>query len=252
MKITLSQISTRAPQQFDKKETKEKLPELLKELQQLQYLLYAENKHALLIILQGMDASGKDGAIKNVFGALNPMGVQVKPFKVPTEEEAAHDFLWRIHQHAPARGMIQVFNRSQYEDMLVPRVKGLLNEESIQKRMQAINHFEQLLTEHSHTHILKFYLHISPEEQQERLQERKLDVTKQWKYDAADFAEAKRWEAYQNAYEDCSEKCSLVPWHIVPADQNWYKEYCITQTVLTTLKSLNMQFPKLNTASKGK
>ena len=244
MNVSLTQISTRAPETCDKQETKEKLEALQKELQELQYLLYAENKHALLVILQGMDASGKDNTIRNVFGVLNPMGVQVQSFKAPTEEEAAHDFLWRIHQHAPRKGMIQVFNRSQYEDVLIARVKGWIDEDTVHQRMQAINHFEDLLVRHNHTHILKFYLHISPEEQAERLQERLSDERKQWKYDAADFTEAKAWEAYQTAYEDCFAHCSQVPWHVVPADQKWYKNYYIADTVRHTLKNLNMQFPK--------
>lgn len=245
MKISLAEISTRAPKEMDKKETKEKLPQILEELQELQYLMYAENKHSLLVIMQGMDASGKDGAIKDVFGVLNPMGVHVTSFKAPTEEEAKHDFLWRIHRHAPAKGMIQVFNRSQYEDVLITRVKGWIDDDMVKKRMQAINNFEQLLEEHNNTHILKFYLHISPEEQQERLQERISDVRKQWKYNANDFTEAKLWDQYRAAYEDCFEKCNAVPWHIVPSDQNWYKEHYIATTVLQTLKSLKMEFPQI-------
>lgn len=244
MKIALADISTRAPKEFDKAKTKEKLPAMQEELQELQYLLYAENKHSLLVILQGMDASGKDGAIKNVFGVLNPMGVHVTSFKAPTAEELEHDFLWRIHQHAPARGMIQVFNRSQYEDVLITRVNGWIDDDMAKKRMQAINDFEQLLEQHNNTHILKFYLHISPEEQQERLQERISDVRKQWKYNANDFIEAGRWNQYMKVYEDCFEHCDKVPWHIVPADQNWYKEHYIASTVLEKLKGLKMEFPQ--------
>ncbi|MGV3657845.1 MAG: PPK2 family polyphosphate kinase [Chitinophagaceae bacterium] len=243
MKVSLAEISTRAPKEMDKQKTKEKLAQITVELQELQYLLYAENKHALLVILQGMDASGKDGAIKDVFGALNPMGVRAQPFKAPTEEELEHDFLWRIHKHTPAKGMIQVFNRSQYEDVLITRVNGWIDDDTAHKRMKAINNFEQLLT-NNNTHILKFYLHISPEEQHERLQERISDKRKQWKYNAGDFVEAAQWDAYRNAYEDCFEHCSEVPWHIVPSDQNWYKEYYIANEVLQTLKGLNMQFPK--------
>lgn len=251
MKIDLSEISTRAPKELDKKETKEKLMAITEELQELQYLMYAEGKHALLVILQGMDASGKDGAIKKVFGALNPMGVQVHSFKTPTEEERAHDFLWRIHKRAPAQGMIQVFNRSQYEDVLITRVKGWISEDTVRQRMQAINDFEKLLTQNG-THILKFYLHISPEEQQKRLQERISDVRKHWKYDESDFVEAKLWQQYMRAYEDCFEHCSDVPWHIVPADQNWYKEYYIARTVQQTLQGLNMQFPQHRVPPKEK
>ena len=243
MKTVLKEISTRAPKDFDKAKTKKKLEKIREELQQLQNLLFAEGRHALLVIIQGMDASGKDGAVKNVFSSMNPMGVEVKSFKVPTEEELSHDFLWRIHRNAPAKGMIQVFNRSHYEDVLVTRVHQLADKETIEKRMKAINHFEQLLTEHNNTHILKFYLHISKEEQQERLQERISDVTKQWKYNESDFTEARLWDDYMKAYEDCFEQCDKIPWTIVPADQNWYKEYIIASSVLETLKALNMRFP---------
>jgi PPK2 family polyphosphate:nucleotide phosphotransferase len=243
MPVKLSEISTRAPKEFDKKETKEKISGLLTELQELQNLLYAENKHSLLVIIQGMDASGKDGAIKNVFGVLNPMGVKVKSFKVPTEEELSHDFLWRIHLHAPAKGEIQIFNRSQYEDILVTRVHRWIDDETAMTRMKAINDFEQLLNRHNHTQILKFYLHVSPEEQQQRLTERINDRTKQWKYNENDFAEAKLWDQYMAMYEDCFNQCNVIPWIIVPADQNWYKEYVIASTVLETLKGLHMQYP---------
>ena len=171
-KIKLKDISTRAPDGWDKQETKEKLADILAELDELQNLLYAESKHAVLIIIQGMDASGKDGAVRNVLGKLNPQGVLVRSFKVPTAEELSHDFLWRIHAHTPPKGYIQVFNRSQYEDILVTRVHKWIDDKTARKRMKAINDFERLLMEHNDTHILKFYLHISPKEQRERLEER--------------------------------------------------------------------------------
>lgn len=242
-KIILSGIDTRAPKDFDKKETKEKLEKLLKELDDLQNLLYAENKHSVLVVLQGLDASGKDGTIRSVFGQLNPQGVTVKSFKAPTPEEAAHDFLWRVHQHAPAKGMIQIFNRSHYEDILVTRVHKWCDDETAQKRMKAINDFEELLQNHNDTHILKFYLHISGEEQHERLKERTKDPAKMWKYNQQDFKEAKLWDDYMKAYEDCFENCSKVPWTIVPSDQNWYKEYVIARQLYDLLKSLDMQYP---------
>src|SRR5687767_10988811 len=241
--ISLKDISTRAPQEFDKKETKEKTLGILEKLDELQNLLYAESKHAILVILQGLDASGKDGVIRNVFGELNPQGVQVQSFKVPTAEELSHDFLWRVHAQAPARGHIKIFNRSHYEDVLITRVHKMIDDKTAKKRMKAINHFEQLLTEHTDTHILKFYLHISPEEQQERLQERIHNPTKQWKYNEKDFEEAKLWDDYRAAYEDCFAECNEVPWTIVPADQNWYKEYIIAHTLMKTLEALDMQYP---------
>ena len=244
-KIKLKEISTRAPKDWNKEETKATTNNILQELDELQNLLYAESKHSILIILQGMDASGKDGTVRKVLSSLNPQGVDVHSFKVPTAEELSHDFLWRIHRVAPAKGIIQVFNRSQYEDILVTRVHKLIDEKTARKRMKAINDFEQLLEEHSNTHILKFYLHISPEEQQQRLQERISDPHKQWKYNENDFAEAKLWDDYMAVYEDCFENCNDVPWTIVPADQNWYKEYIVANALHKTLKKLDMRYPGL-------
>jgi len=241
----LKDISTRAPKDFDKKETKEKLEKILPELDALQNLLYAESKHSLLVVIQGMDASGKDGVVRNVFGKLNPQGVMVKSFKAPTTEELSHDFLWRIHSHAPAKGMIQIFNRSHYEDILITRVHKWCDNKTSKKRMLAINNFEKLLTEHNNTTVLKFYLHISPEEQQNRLNERIKDPTKQWKYNENDFAEAKLWDDYMKMYEECFENCNEIPWTITPSDQNWYKEYIIASAIKDVLKGFNMQFPGL-------
>lgn len=243
--VKLANIATTAPKKISKEAAKTALEKILTELDELQNLLYAEHKHSLLVVLQGMDASGKDGAIRDVFGQLNPMGVRVQPFKAPTELEADHDFLWRIHQHAPAKGMIQVLNRSHYEDVLVQRVHKWVDEKTIRKRMEAINDFEQLLTTHNNTHILKFYLHVSPEEQQQRLKERTEDPRKMWKYNAKDFVEAKIYKAYWKAYEDVFRHCGKVPWTIVPADQNWFKEFLIAKTVRDTLKSLKMKYPRL-------
>ena len=241
--IHLQKISTRAPKVFDKEKTKAKTAKLLEELDDLQNLLYAESKHAVLVVIQGMDGSGKDGLVRDVFGKLNPQGVQVKSFKVPTAEEASHDFLWRIHEHAPAKGLIQVFNRSHYEDIIVTRVHKWCNDKLAKERMKAINDFEELLSTHNHTHILKFYLHLSPEEQQIRLQERIKNPQKQWKYNENDFVEAKLWKLYMKMYEDCFNHCNKQPWQIIPADQNWYKDYLIATTLHSLLKGLNMQYP---------
>ncbi|MBS1750175.1 MAG: polyphosphate kinase [Bacteroidetes bacterium] len=243
--IKLKKISTRAPKSINKKKTKDETDGMLSELDDLQNLLFAENKHSLLVVLQGMDASGKDGAIREVFGKLNPQGVTVQSYKVPTAEELSHDFLWRIHAHAPAKGLIQVFNRSHYEDILVTRVHKWCDDDTAKKRMDAINDFEKLLTLHNNTRILKFYLHISPEEQLERLKERTADPKKMWKYNEKDFEEAKLWNEYMRVYEECFSHCSYVPWHIIPTDQNWYKEYLITKKVYETLKGLNMKYPGL-------
>ncbi|MDZ4810806.1 MAG: PPK2 family polyphosphate kinase [Bacteroidota bacterium] len=241
--IKLSEISARAPKDLDKAETKKKTALILEELDELQNLLFAEGKHCVLVVIQGMDGSGKDGVIRNVLGNMNPQGVTVQSYKAPTAEELSHDFLWRIHQHAPAKGMIQVFNRSHYEDILVTRVHKWCDDETATKRMNAINDFEKLLQEHNHTHILKFYLHISPEEQQGRLNERMKDPAKMWKYNEKDFEEARLWDIYMQMYEDCFNNCNNPAWIIVPADQNWYKENIIASQLHALLKSLDMQFP---------
>jgi PPK2 family polyphosphate:nucleotide phosphotransferase len=244
-KIQMDKISTRAPKEMDKTAIKGKIAALINELDDLQNLLYAEGKHSILVIIQGMDASGKDGVIRNVLGNMNPQGVRVKSYKAPTETELSHDFLWRIHQHTPAKGMIQVFNRSHYEDILITRVHKWCDDDTARKRMNAINDFEKLITEHNNTHILKFYLHISPEEQQERLKERMKNPAKMWKYNEKDFDEAKLWDIYMQMYEDCFNNCNQAEWTIVPADQNWYKEYIIAKKLCDLLKGLGMKFPGL-------
>ncbi|HEY0058118.1 MAG TPA: PPK2 family polyphosphate kinase [Flavisolibacter sp.] len=243
---SLKDLDTRAPKSRDKAATKEATEILIKRLQELQNLLYAEGKHSVLVIFQGMDASGKDGIIRNVLGRINPQGVQVTSFKVPTEEEAAHDFLWRIHRHVPAKGMMQVFNRSHYEDVLVTRVHGWCDDATAQKRFKAINDFEQLLVLHNNTVLLKCYLHLSQVEQHKRLQERIDDPTKHWKHNSKDFEESKLWDRYMEMYGEVFSNCNEVPWHIIPADQNWYKEHVVAKMLVDTLEDLRMQYPKLN------
>jgi PPK2 family polyphosphate:nucleotide phosphotransferase len=242
-KIRLKDIDTRGPKHLDKEKTKKETEEILARLDELQNLLFAESRHSLLVIIQGMDASGKDGVIRNVFGKLNPQGVEVKSFKVPTAEELAHDFLWRVHHHTPSKGIIQIFNRSHYEDVIVTRVHKWVDDHTARKRMEAINSFEKLLRDHNNTTVLKFYLHVSPEKQLERLNERIRDPKKQWKYNENDFSEARLWDIYMEMYEDCFEHCNLIPWTIVPADQNWYKEYLIASKIFETLNSFNMEYP---------
>jgi PPK2 family polyphosphate:nucleotide phosphotransferase len=244
-KILLRDISTRAPETADKSETKKKTEELLEQLAELQNLLYASGEYSLLVIFQGMDASGKDGAIRKVFSSVNPQGTMVHSFKVPSSEEASHDFLWRIHNKAPGKGMINVFNRSHYEDVLVTRVHKWCNDETALARMKAINDFEELLLIHNKTQIVKFYLHVSKEEQEQRLKERIHDPSKQWKYNAKDFDEAALYDIYHQVYEDCFEQCNRVAWHIVPADQNWYKEFVMVSTIVNILRSLDLQYPGL-------
>lgn len=244
--IQLSKISTRAPESFDKEHTKQQFPQIIEELDELQNMLYAEGKHSVLVVLQGMDAAGKDGLVKDVFGGLNPHGIQVHSFKVPTEKELSHDFLWRIHAVAPQKGMINIFNRSHYEDILVTRVHDIIDDDTAQKRIKAINDFEQLLTEHNNTHILKFYLHVSQEEQHERLTERLTIPRKMWKYNAKDFTESAKWDEYMGYYEQAFNQCNAIPWHIVPADQNWYKAHYVATTLRDKLKSLNMKYPTIS------
>lgn len=243
--IKLKDLDTQAPEGLDKSDTVDKTNKILEELDVLQNLLYAEGKHSVLVVLQGMDASGKDGLIRDVLGNMNPQGVKVQSFKAPTEEELSHDFLWRIHRHTPEKGMIQVFNRSHYEDILVTRVHKLIDDATARKRMEAINHFEALLQEHNNTHILKFYLHISQEEQLERLQERVKDPAKMWKYNDRDFKESAKWDQYREVYEDCFEHCNNPPWTIVPSDKNWYKEYLVAAALHSLLKGLDMKYPSI-------
>ncbi|HMU45142.1 MAG TPA: polyphosphate kinase [Chitinophagaceae bacterium] len=243
MEVKLNKISTRAPEKADKKETKEKTEKILNELDDLQNLLFAEGKHSVLIVIQAMDAGGKDGLIRDVFTSMNPQGVTVKSYKAPTPEELSHDFLWRIHQHTPAKGMIQIFNRSHYEDILITRVHKWCDDDTAKKRMRAINDFERILQEHNNTHILKFYLHVSPDEQRARLVERLKDPGKMWKYNEKDFEESRLWDIYMEMYEECFNNCNNPPWTIVPADQNWYKEYVVANSLWELLKSLDMQYP---------
>jgi PPK2 family polyphosphate:nucleotide phosphotransferase len=210
----------------------------------LQERLYAEGKQALLIVLQAMDTGGKDGTIKGVFRGVNPQGCQVWSFKVPTPEELARDFLWRYHQKVPAKGMISIFNRSHYEDVLVVRVKDLVPEEVWQARYALINEFEQMLTING-TIVLKFYLHISKEEQKERLQSRLEEPEKRWKFAIADLAERSRWDQYMTAFEDAINRCSTpyAPWYVIPANKKWYRNLVVARTIADTLEAMDPQFP---------
>lgn len=243
--ISLNNIDTRAPKKFVKEETQAATEKLLIEIDELQNLMYAENKHSILLILQGMDASGKDGLVRDVFSHVNPNGVVVHSFKVPTEEEMSHDFIWRLHDKVPPKRMIYIFNRSHYEDILVTRVHGWCDDDLAKKRMKAINDFEELLEVHNNTTILKCYLHISREEQLERLQERMSIPSKMWKYNANDIVESGHWEKYMQYYEEAFENCNEVPWHIIPSDQNWYKEYLVAKLLYETMKGFEMKFPGL-------
>jgi PPK2 family polyphosphate:nucleotide phosphotransferase len=243
-KKTLSAIATEPGEEIDKKTAKEEIEKMKEELAELQQKLYAQGKYSVLIIIQGMDASGKDGAIRQVFSGVNPAGCNVISFKVPTEEEGSHDFLWRVHKVCPAKGMITVFNRSHYEDILVPSVHKLFDAEQIERRYHAINDFEQLLV-NNNTIVLKFYLHVSHEAQVERINERKTDPFKKWKYQESDIKDMSYREEFLSVYESIFERCSeAVPWHIIPADKNWYKSYCILKLLLETLKEYKIAYPE--------
>lgn len=216
----------------------------LKRLSKLQELLYAQQKHAVLIVLQAMDTGGKDGAISHVFGGVNPQGCVVTSFKEPTPLELRHDFLWRIHKAAPPKGMIGIFNRSHYESVLVERVHSLVPKKVWSRRYERINEFEKLLADEGTT-IIKFFLHISKDEQKRRLQARLDDKKRHWKFSVADLAERKLWDDYQEAYEDALRKCSTpdAPWYIVPSDHKWFRNWVLSDTIARTLDKLRMDYP---------
>jgi PPK2 family polyphosphate:nucleotide phosphotransferase len=223
----------------------EEIARYQKRLRELQDLLYAERRHSLLICLQAMDTGGKDGAINHVLGAMNPQGCRVAAFKQPSAEELAHDFLWRGHKAAPARGEVVIFNRSHYEDVLVVRVHNLVPADVWSRRYDRINAFEKGLTEHD-THVLKFYLHISKDEQLRRFKERLDDPTKHWKISESDYKERAFWNDYVTAYEDALSRCSTehAPWFVIPADHKWFRNLAIARIVVEQLESLNMKYPK--------
>ncbi len=223
------------------------LPEIeaySRKLHDLQYLMYAEGKRSLLICLQGRDAAGKDGTINHVLGAMNPQGCTVTGFKVPSKEEAAHDFLWRYHKATPGTGQVAIFNRSHYEDVLVVRVHDLVPKKVWSKRYEHINNFEKLLYDNG-THILKFYLHIDRDEQLQRFKQRIDDPARHWKISEGDYAERPFWDAYTDAFETSLEKCSTAhaPWFVIPSNHKWFRNLAISKIVVETLESLHMQFP---------
>ncbi|MEO6803904.1 MAG: polyphosphate kinase 2 family protein [Granulicella sp.] len=213
-------------------------------LDQLQSVFYANQQHALLIVLQGMDTAGKDGTIRHIFSGINPQGCDVTPFKVPTPLEARHDFLWRAHAAVPPRGMIGIFNRSHYEDVLSPRVHKLISGKIVRKRFDDINQFERMLADNGVV-ILKFFLHISEEEQTARLQSRIDDPDKHWKLSAADFKERQYWHKYQQAYNDLLAATSHrhAPWFVIPANHKWYRDVAISRVLVDTLEGLKLTYP---------
>jgi PPK2 family polyphosphate:nucleotide phosphotransferase len=228
-----------------KKQAKSALKQLREDLVKLQERFYAWDKRSILLVLQAMDTGGKDGTIEHVMQGTNPQGVEVTSFKVPTAEEMAHDYLWRVHKAIPARRMIGIFNRSHYEDVLVVRVHNLVPETVWRKRYDEINAFEKLLTDNGTT-ILKFYLHISKDEQARRLQARLDDPDKRWKFSKGDLKERLLWDDYQAAYTDALSLCSTeyAPWYVIPANHKWYRNYVIANVLVETLRNLAPQFPE--------
>jgi PPK2 family polyphosphate:nucleotide phosphotransferase len=230
----------------DKDEAAERLAKNLARIDTLQYRLYGETRRSLLIVLQGMDTAGKDGVIRNVLTVFNPQGCRVWSFKVPTPNEAAHSFLWRIQMAAPARGDVAIFNRSHYEDVLVVRVHGLVPRSVWSRRYKSINMFEAHLHEHG-TRVLKFFLHISRKEQRERLLARLDEPLKRWKFSDADLAERTRWGSYQRAFEEVLARCSPkhAPWYVIPSDRKWYRDLAVSEIVVDALEQMNPQLPKV-------
>jgi PPK2 family polyphosphate:nucleotide phosphotransferase len=228
---------------------KSALPEIqryVQKMEQLQYLMYAERKHSLLIVLQGLDAAGKDGVVRHVLTGMNPSGCVESNFKQPTAEEIAHDFLWRVHPHLPAKGSVAIFNRSHYEDVLVVRVHGLVPEKVWSKRYDEINDFEKLIAIQNNTTILKFFLHISKQEQLARFAKRLDDPTRRWKISESDYKERDYWKDYIEAFEDVLSKTSTehAPWFIVPSNHKWFRDLSISQIITRTMEEMKMQLPK--------
>ena len=222
------------------------IQENLQKMEQLQYRMYAENKHSVLIVLQGVDAAGKDGVVRHVLTGMNPAGCVSVNFKEPTKEDLAHDFLWRVHPHVPARGSVAIFNRSHYEDVLVVRVHRLAPEKVWSKRYDEINQFERLIATQNKTAILKFFLHISKEEQLERFKKRLDDPDRQWKISDTDYKERDYWSDYTRAFEDVLNKTSTdyAPWFIIPSNHKWFRDLVISQIIVRRIEDMDIQVPK--------
>jgi PPK2 family polyphosphate:nucleotide phosphotransferase len=243
-KFKLSRFAPDDTHGVTKRHAGKMVPTHVEKLAALHDLLYAEHKSSLLIVLQGMDAAGKDGTIKHVMSGVNPQGCAVTSFKQPSAVELDHDFLWRIHAAVPARGTIGIFNRSHYEDVLVSRVHKLVPPDVWKKRYSQINDFEEILADNN-VHILKFFLHMSNGEQQKRFDERLANPRKNWKVSSADFRERQYWDAYQDAYRDAIAKCSTkrAPWYVIPSDHKWFRNFAVGEIIIRTLDSLHMRYP---------
>jgi PPK2 family polyphosphate:nucleotide phosphotransferase len=245
MKIKLSDQPS-FNKEWNKEKIKGKTEKMLKRIGELQFKMYAQNKYSLLIVLQGMDASGKDGVTKGLLKYCNPIGISIDSFKKPTEEEYAHDFLWRVHKLCPRKGQTEIFIRSHYEDILVPTIGKYIAPEVIVQRYQLINDFERTV-EHNDTRILKFFLNVSKEAQKERLMER-IDLKKKhWKHKDGDWDTREQFDEYLGVYEKITNTCNAVPWYIVPADKNWQKLYAVAGVVLKTLEEMDLKWPELVT-----
>lgn len=245
-RIDLDQISTHAKDwHSDRDAAENEFKKLRKRIATLQPQLYAEHKQQLLIVFQAMDGGGKDGTTRAVFEGVNPQGVHVISFKQPSLRELEHDFLWRIHRDVPRKGMIHVFNRSHYEDVIVVRVENLVPETVWRQRYNQINEFETLLTQ-TGTRIVKFYLHISKDEQKARFQDRLDDPKKNWKFSRGDLEKRKQWDEYRAAYEDAISNCSThdAPWYVIPADQNWYRNWAVSKIIVATLEEMDPKYPE--------
>ncbi len=245
--VDLADIDTRATPGFDgdKDASIPVFEQARARIAELQDVLYAGGTHRVLLVLQAMDTGGKDGTIRHVFRDVDPIGIRMQSFKKPTEQELAHDYLWRVHPHVPGNGELVVFNRSHYEDVLVVRVHGLVDEDQIEKRYRHIREFERLLVDEGTT-IVKVFLHISADEQKARLQARLDEPDKRWKFAAGDLEERKLWDDYQRAYTEAIHQTSTTdaPWHIVPADRKWYRNLAIGSIMVDTLESLDLQYPE--------
>lgn len=230
---------------LDKDQAADRTAVLRDRLEALQELLYADGRHKVLVVLQAMDAGGKDGTIRHVFDGVNPQGVKVAAFTRPTDRELAHDYLWRVHAHTPGNGELVIFNRSHYEDVLVVRVHGLVPDDRWQRRYRHLREFERMLADEGTT-IVKFFLHISRAEQKERLEARLEDPDKQWKFSLGDLPERARWDAYQRAYETVLAETSTpwAPWYVVPADRKWYRNLVVSEVLVATLEGLDLRYPQ--------
>jgi PPK2 family polyphosphate:nucleotide phosphotransferase len=244
-KLDLTKIDPDFTNDEDKVTAEDRLKKYSDTLYDLQYLLFAEGNQSVLIVLQGMDAAGKDGTITHVIGSMNPQGTRVAGFRVPSPEELAHDFLWRVEKQVPAKGEVVIFNRSHYEDVLIVRVHNMVPEEIWSKRYDLINSFEKNLAADA-THVLKFFLHISKEEELKRYKDRLEDPTRQWKISEADYTEREFWNQYMRAFEDALSKTSTphAPWYVIPSNHKWFRDLVISKIVIEKLESLGMKFPQ--------